>query len=271
MRHGNRIHTSITSKIRSALHLVVIFPIILSAMASAVWGQATLKTPVSFDGDNGSGLMAGVIADPAGDLFGTTFFGGSDGDGTVYEIPAGTNQVTTLANFEGRSNGQYPMGSLFADPSGDLYGTTSAGGANNLGTLFEISAGSHSFTTLVTFNGNNGAVPEGGLIADSSGNLYGTAAGGGGPSNAGIVFELTANTHLLTTVASFDRTTNAYAPIDNLMTDSSGNIFGATQYGGSTTSNAGSVFEVAAETNTATTIAVCISLVSDGIRWALMG
>ena len=87
-----------------------------------------------------------------------------------------------------------PDGSLIADANGDLFGTTDAGGANNDGTVFEIAKTAHGYastpTTLVSFNGTNGASPVGGLIADAHGDLFGTTEFGGangvshGPSTA---------------------------------------------------------------------------------------
>ena len=65
------------------------------------------------------------------------------------------------------------------DSSGNLYGTTERGGTSNDGTVFEVAEGSGTITTLASFNGTNGADPEGGLIMDGSGNLYGTTEYGG--------------------------------------------------------------------------------------------
>jgi uncharacterized repeat protein (TIGR03803 family) len=151
-------------------------------------------TLVSFDGSNGTGPQANLIADAAGDLFGTTVFGGANGDGTVFEItPTGyANIFTTLVSFNG-TNGLHPQGSLIADAAGDLFGTMSGGGANSDGTVFEIAKTGSSYastpTTLVSFNGSNGANPNAGLIIDVAGNLFGTTSGGGANSD-GTVFEI---------------------------------------------------------------------------------
>lgn len=168
-------------------------------------GGYTRNTLVSFDGSTGGKYpYAGLIADSNGNLFGTTYMGGS-GFGTVFEIPytsgSYANTPTILASFDGTTHGKYPKGGLIQDANGSLFGTTSAGGANGLGNVFEITKTSGVFastpTILINFDGTNGAGPLAGLIADSNGNLFGTTYFGGDlydPANYtygdGTVFEL---------------------------------------------------------------------------------
>jgi uncharacterized repeat protein (TIGR03803 family) len=151
-------------------------------------GSGAVTTLATFNGANGDEPFAGLIADAAGNLFGTTELGGANNDGTVFEIKAGSGAVTTLATF----NGTYGSAAgLIADAAGDLYGTT-VGGTHGYGaTVFEIKAGSGAVTTLATFNYANGASPNGSLIADAAGNLFGTTAHGGA-NNDGTVFEIKA-------------------------------------------------------------------------------
>jgi uncharacterized repeat protein (TIGR03803 family) len=168
-------------------------------IAKTVEGYASAPTILaSFTGADGSDPRGGLIADAAGNLIGTTEFGGSSDDGTVFEIArtaggyAGT--PITLVNFTG-ANGQYPVSSLIADAAGDLFGATSGGGADgDYGTVFEIAKtlGGYASTpiTLVSFNVGNGAYPGGDLITDPAGDLFGTTAAGG-TSGAGTVFEIT--------------------------------------------------------------------------------
>ena len=131
-----------------------------------------------------------LIMDSSGDLYGTASHGGGEAEnGTVFEWVHGSHQITTLASFND-TDGRWPYASLIMDSSGNLYGTTVYGGAAGAGTVFELAQGSGTITTLVSFNGTNGENPEDTLIMDSSGNLYGTTAGGGA-SNEGTVFELT--------------------------------------------------------------------------------
>ena len=102
---------------------------------------STPITLVSFNNTNGSDPHANLIIDAKGDLFGTTELGGANRDGTVFEIPKTAHGYastpTTLLSFNG-TNGSYPEGGLFADANGDLFGTTSFAGANNDGTVFEV-------------------------------------------------------------------------------------------------------------------------------------
>ncbi|SRR5208282_5667540 len=141
---------------------------------------ALLTTLVAFNVTDGSYPTGSLTAD-ASDLFGTTFEGGANGDGTVFEI-ANTStgyasRPTTMVSFNG-SDGVGPASSLIADANGDLFGTTEEGGAYGDGAVFEIAktpAGYASTpTTLVSFNDSDGLEPYGGLIADASGDLFGT-------------------------------------------------------------------------------------------------
>src|ERR1700730_2392125 len=152
----------------------------------------------SFTSSDGENPEAGLIADRAGNLYGTTVnggpsgsgCGGSSGNGVVFKLsPIGTE--TMLHSFTGGTDGANPVdiGSLIADRAGNLYGTTQNGGASNLGTVVKLYPGGIE-TVLHSFaGGTDGANPFAGLIADSSGNLYGTTTGGGA-SGGGVVFKL---------------------------------------------------------------------------------
>ena len=100
-------------------------------------GSSTITTLASFDGCNGSNPRACLLADAAGNLYGTTTNGGSDDLGTVFELANGSSTITTLVSFNG-TNGALPIGGLIADASGNLYGTTTAGGSTLFGTIFEL-------------------------------------------------------------------------------------------------------------------------------------
>ena len=167
-------------------------------LAKTATGYASTPTPLlSFTGADGYGPLDSLIADAAGDLFGTTSSNGAFGGGTVFEIAkTATGYASTpivLANFNG-PNGQNPYGSLIADYAGNLFGTTYGGGANRDGTVFEIAktaGGYGALTTVASFNLTNGEEPQGGLIADAAGNLYGTTVAGGATGSTGTVFEIT--------------------------------------------------------------------------------
>jgi uncharacterized repeat protein (TIGR03803 family) len=209
-----------------------------------------LATLVTFNGTgNGSSPAGGLIADAAGDLFGTTFSGGTNGDGTVFGIPktaTGFGAPTTLVTFSG-ANGAKPGDGLIKDAAGDLFGTTEAGGANSVGTVFEIPKTATGFgapTTLVTFNGaGNGATPIAGLIADAAGDLFGTTEVGGA-NNKGTVFEIPKTATGFgapTTLVTFSGA-NGATPVAGLIADAAGDLFGTTEVGGA--NSVGTVFEI---------------------------
>ncbi len=209
---------------------------------------STPATLVSFG--LGASPQGGLLADAAGDLFGTTYGGGAHGDGTVFEITKSggsyASTPTTLTSFYGY-NGANPWGVLIDEAAGDLFGTTSGGGANGDGTVFEIANTSTGYastpTTLVSFNYTNGANPTGGLILDAAGDLFGTTADGGANS-FGTVFEIaktsTGYAGTPTILVNFD-STNGATPVPGLLADGAGDLFGTTRVGAT---NAGTVFEV---------------------------
>ena len=211
--------------------------------------SSTPTTLVTFNGSNGEYPFAGLIADAAGDLFGTTIDGGANGDGTVFEIPkasSGYGTLTILVSFNG-SNGSNPYAGLIADAAGDLFGTTDYGGANGEGTVFEIpkiTSGYGTLTTLVSFNGTNGKTPEGTLIADAAGDLFGTTAEGGA-NGGGTVFEIVKTgpsyASTPTTLVNFNGGEGS-TPDAGLVADASGNFFGTASQGGA--NGYGTVFEL---------------------------
>jgi hypothetical protein len=160
---------------------------------------ADLTPLVSFNGINGEGPQAGLIADADGNLFGTTAFGGAYGGGTAFEIAKAAadyaSTPTTLVNFNiGSTDGYRPLAGLIADANGNLFGTASQSGVSDYGTVFKIAKTATGYasnpTTLVNFNGTNGENPLAGLIADANGNLLGTTYLGGAYGD-GSVFEIT--------------------------------------------------------------------------------
>ena len=139
-------------------------------------------------GNDGNGPEAGLIMDASGNLYGTTYSGGTNGKGTVFKIsPSGTESV--LHSFGTGTDGQNPQARLIMDRSGNLYGTTSGGGANGTGTVFQISP-SGAESVLYSFGtGTDGQSPLAGLVMDASGNLYGTTYSGG-TNGTGTVFRI---------------------------------------------------------------------------------
>jgi uncharacterized repeat protein (TIGR03803 family) len=148
---------------------------------------------------DGAQPEGGLVADAQGNFYGTTSGGGSNNAGTVYKISEGTENV--LYSFKGGSDGSYPRGSLIIDSAGNLYGTTQEGGGGcrkhtyglGCGTVFEVTP-SGAETVLAALNARHDPrAPYAGLVTDGQGNLYGTAANGGGgcyPEGCGGVFEV---------------------------------------------------------------------------------
>jgi uncharacterized repeat protein (TIGR03803 family) len=186
-----------------------------------------LQTLASFNGTNGKYPQGPLVTDGDGNFYGTTQMGGSSNEGTIFKWTA-SGGIQPLGSFSG-ANGEYPMGSLTMDANGNIYGTTQQGGASSTapdtgdGTIFKWSA-SAGLQTLASFNGSNGNLPDGGLIADGHGNLYGTAVGG--TSLIGNIFIWSASGGIQT-VASFNGT-NGLSPSADLVMDTGGNLYGTT-------------------------------------------
>ena len=214
-------------------------------------GSSAITALASFNSSDGSIPEGRLVEDPAGDLFSTTNGGGASSDGTVFEVAAGSGAITTLASFDGSNDGAYPVAGLAVDSSGNLYGTTNSGGASGYGTVFEVPAGSTSISVLASFTFTNGDGPEGELVVDGSGNLFGTNTNGGA-ANAGTVFEVAAGSGAITQLAAFSAASGAY-PSSSLIQDASGNFYGTTYSGGEF--GDGTVFEMAAGSTAITTLA----------------
>jgi large repetitive protein len=188
-------------------------------------GTNSITTLARFASNDGAG--GGVIADSGGNVFGATTIGAS-GEGSVFEIRNGSGIITPLANFNGL-NGATPLGLLWEDSSGNLFGTTENGGQYGYGTVFEVQIGSNDITTLANFNSLNGALPGAGVFQDSNGNFFGTTAAGGN-SGDGTVFELPSGGNSIRSLGSFTGD-NGYDPVGLPIADAMGNLFGATSVG----------------------------------------
>src|SRR5262249_17971935 len=143
------------------------------AIAASLSAQ-TLSTLHVFDGTHGGAPEAPVVQGTDGYLYGTTFSGGAHLFGTVFKVDL-NNQDTVLHDFCSQTqcaDGSFPAGGLVQGNDGNFYGTTSQGGAHNLGEVFVIS-GSGSFTVLHSFTINEGITPYAGLALGNDGNFYG--------------------------------------------------------------------------------------------------
>ena len=159
---------------------------------------------------------------------------------TLYAFPAlATNRVTGLMT---NASGAIPVAHLTAGSDGNFYGSTSSGGTNGYGTIFQLTPDG-ALTTLATFAKTNGANPWGALTSDTNGVLWGTTYNGGaGSLNFGTVFTVTTN-GVLTTMASFGKTNGSF-PAAGLTWGSNGCFYGTTEQGGRFDYDFGTVFKV---------------------------
>lgn len=195
----------------------------------------------SFDlsGPSGNSPYASLLPASNESFYGTTAYGGTNDNGTVYEIDI-NGDLTTLFFFN-YTNGANPHAGLVRGWDGQLYGTTLGGGAGGYGTVFKLDH-TGNVTTLVSLAGTNGADPQASLLLGPNGSLFGTTSAGGDFSNSssghGTVFELTTN-NTLTPLIVFNGT-NGDSPEGSLVQDAAGNFYGTTANGG--TNGFGTIF-----------------------------
>lgn len=216
--------------------------------------SGALTTLHSFDSTDGGDPSGGLVQATNGDLYGTTFFGGTYGQGTVYKMTL-SGTLTTVYSFcqtGGCPDGQAPLGALVQGSDGNLYGTTDSGGANADGTVFKITL-SGALTTLHSFDYTDGKNPNAGLVQGANGDFYGTTFYGGAynsPYGYGTIFSMTPG-GTLTTLLSFDDTDGIW-PTAGLIQATDGNLYGASQLGG-TNGIGGTIFKIT-PTGTLTTL-----------------
>ena len=194
----------------------------------------------SFEGaTDGANSYAALIQGTDGNFYGTTAYGGTSNNGTVFKVtPSGAE--TVLYTFTGGTDGAQPFSGLIEGADGNFYGTTQSGGTAGHGTVFMITpAGAE--TVLYSFMGGaDGLAPSAALIQGSDGNFYGSTAGGGAGSG-GTVFKITA-AGVKTILYSFSGTTDGRGPEAPLIQASDGNFYGTTLETGS--GGAGTVFKI---------------------------
>ena len=210
----------------------------------------------SFGAINGDGNepQSSLVMDGAGNLYGTTYYGGSSRFGMVYELAKSssgyTEQILHSFGYGGDALNTNTGANLIMDSSGNLYGASSGGGANGYGAVFELTKTSSGYSEQILYSFSypgtgTGYQPMGGLLMDSSGNLYGTTEYGGANAN-GTVYELVKSStgYSETTLYSFKPQTQGDATFSeaNLIMDASGNLYGTSVEGG--TNDTGAVFEL---------------------------
>jgi len=224
----------VTNKVHVMTFLVVF---VLAALAQA----QTFTTLYNFtSGPDGYWLTAGVIRDPAGNLYGTTQEGGSSGWGTVFKLNTARTK-TVLHSFTGNPDGGMPHDApMVRDNAGNLYGTTFYGGSNSscdrglgCGTVFKLDTAGNE-TVLYSFTGgSDGCWPQQGLVRDKAGDLYGTTSSCGDYNNDGTVFKLdSAGNFTLLHSFTGGQADGASPNGGHLMMDKCGNLYGLAFYGG---------------------------------------
>jgi len=242
-------------------HLVAIVLTLLVVPTLAVQAQ-TLNVLHSFTGGgDGESPSAGLTMDRAGNLYGTAIYGGATGNGVVFKLThSGSSWVlNTLFSFTGGNDGGNPQARVIFGADGSLYSTTSAGGFQGNGTVFNLRPQASACksalcpwteTVLYRFQGGNDGISPayGDLTFDSTGNLYGTTVGGGLPScggdTCGIVFKLTRSGGSWTesVLYSFTGGNDGGNPFSGVVLDNAGDLYGTAFYGGA--SSLGTVYEL---------------------------
>lgn len=232
-----------------AMVFAIAFVLIVVTGSSKAQTYTVLHT---FTGPDGADPVAALVRDAAGNLYGTTFYGGNlnlcngSGCGMVFKLsPNGIE--TVLYTFTGGADGANPKG-LFRNAAGELYGVATFGGDLSLcggtgcGTVFKLSPPATvcrsvpclwTETVLHTFTGPDGALPVGNLIQDATGNLYGATLSGGAGQFDGTVFKVDAAGQE-TVLFSFNGGTDGFEPMAGAIQDSAGNLYGTTYAGGIT-------------------------------------
>jgi uncharacterized repeat protein (TIGR03803 family) len=209
------------------------------------WDETILY---SFTGgaDGGYPYYGDLIFDQAGNIYGTTYAGGSSSQGVIFKLTRSGSGWTesVLWGFSRGSDGANPLSGVIFDNAGNLYGTTSSGGSNSLGTVYELSPtqSGWSETTLYSFTNNDNGGGSGGLIMDAQGDLFGIT---GGSDSGGAAYELTPQNGSWSfallqkfqgffgavAAPTFDSNGNLYGPLSNDGSDDLGEIFRLTPSG----------------------------------------
>jgi uncharacterized repeat protein (TIGR03803 family) len=233
--HGNLYGTTPTG---GANGLGVVYQ--LNPDASGNWTFKVLHTFTG--GTDGATGSAGRLLLHGGRLYGVATAGGANAKGIAYELKPshiGEWTLTTIYAFQGQPDAGFPYSALLLGTSGKLYGTTYYDGANNLGSVYELSRsamGNWRERVLYSFQGgSDGQSPLGNLVIDAAGNLYGTTSEGGASGSYGTIFKLTPGTHGTWTesvVHRFQGPPDGSSAYNGMVGDAAGNFYGATVHGG---------------------------------------
>ena len=190
---------------------------------------------------NGSSPFGSLMEAANGKLYAMTWKGGINNKGAIFEYNPSNDIYINIFSFDDTTSGKWPYGSLMEASNGNFYGTTTQGGANNKGVLFEFNPSTNAYTKKLDFDGTaKGTQPHGSLIEANNGKLYGLSAFGG-TNDMGVLFEYDPSTNSYTKMLDFDGTLKGISPFSSLMEASNGNLYGMTTSGG--INNLGVLFE----------------------------
>ena len=193
----------------------------------------------NFTGGDDGGNSFGDLALSGSTLYGTTAFAGADGEGVVFKLQTGGTGFATLYAFDGGSDGANPFGGLLLS-NGVLYGTASAGGTGQQGTVFQLSATGGGFATIHSFNSSSdGSTPYGTLVLSGT-TLYGTTYRGGS-GGYGTIYAVATDGSGLTPLHNFNGGEDGAFPYAGLLL-AGGTLFGTTFSGGA--ADDGAIFKI---------------------------
>ena len=233
----------IYKKFMGAASAALMIALAIFMLAPGAGSQVKYKTIHKFrtGGADGKLPLAGLVFDPAGNLYGTTYFGGAYGYGVAFRLSPngdGSWAESVVHSFTAGADGGFPWAGLVFDQAGNLYGTTGGGGNKSCsydygcGVVFELTPnadGSWTESVLYTFTGgSDGEYPRVGLIFDQAGNLYSTTANGGA-YGYGVVFKLAPNADggwTESVLHSFTGGSDTNYPGGGLIFDAAGNLYG---------------------------------------------
>jgi uncharacterized repeat protein (TIGR03803 family) len=220
--------------------------VLTAGFATAVQAKKPFKVVHAFAGtpSDGDRSMADVTFDSDGNLYGTTYIGGTANQGTIFKIDVHGTE-TLLHSFDGAAGGGFVAAGVTLDEStGDLYGVTKVGGMFGQGALYRLAANGTFFLLHAFDNAHDGASPQWRMIRDAQGNLYGVAASGG-TGGYGTLFEYSKD-GVFSVLHNFD--SSAASPSGRLAQDKKGNFYGVDSFGGTSTncsSGCGTVYKLA--------------------------
>ncbi len=258
MKHSQQPRKTFSGILSGTTLAAIIAMVMLVSVTAPVAYAQTYVNLATFTGNNGTNPNPRLVADAAGNLYGTTFYGGyggAFGPGTVFKLTHHSYgwALTTLYEFHGHADGLQPWGGVVFGPDGALYGETYQGGTYGYGVVYKLQPRASACRTAPCFwqetvlynftGGNDGGDPQGDLAFDSAGNLYGTTLNGGPGQNYGVVYRLTPSHGMWSesTVHAFNSADGSH-PIDGVVLDAAGNLYGLTDAGGA--HSLGGVYEL---------------------------